>query len=632
MTTFLRTFPLNRLAAVTAALGLLAASPLRTAEQNANYEIHFGVKAGVDLGASFKLRPTVQQPLYVWVLNNSDKDAEDVTVEVLADGAPVDGTVQHVAVKAKSKTQVVFGKPLAAAAPPPAPPAVPAPPAKPQPPALQEAKGALQVAVLDAAGKEKLVTADLPLARPEDYVQVTDISYNPEAKGGDPKNTLTVKVKALGGFGGPASRVDLVLRPDRIPGLIDSPHKEGTRTGFIGPDGTLTLKAADLQFEEGVRKTNGLVYLTIDGWERAYTYYTTFPTDGGQAGQPQAIRNIPVVRMIIPAVANPGAPLPVALEVDMNGPVAGKQVALGFDRDNDGTYSADSDELATFPGDRQVRILVGVADGALLLQPQVQDWKKDWDASNVFGPRTLQVQVLNKGGLAVDLYNSEDATGAATFEQWMTKTEIQKTVLLDAAPPEGIHLAFPAKLKRGADLPVQATSSDKPSEIKEVFFYVGRPGPDGAPPATALKVKGTWDETHKLWAAVLPAPTDQKGKVDVTATFVKFTNVPANSTVTVQLEDAASAAAAAPKGGSIAGTVVEGGRGQPGLEVRLLDDKGAVKDAVKTDAKGAYIFKEVVAGSYRVASTKTVDSTKGETAALVLDGKNQVGVDINLQR
>ncbi len=108
--------------------------------------------------------------------------------------------------------------------------------------------------------------------------------------------------------------------------------------------------------------------------------------------------------------------------------------------------------------------------------------------------------------------------------------------------------------------------------------------------------------------------------------------MPANSTVTVQLEDAASAAAAAPKGGSIAGTVVEGGRGQPGLEVRLLDDKGAVKDAVKTDAKGAYIFKEVVAGSYRVASTKTVDSTKGETAALVLDGKNQVGVDINLQR
>ena len=571
----------------------------------------------------------MQQPLFVWVLNTSDKDIPDAIVEVQAGGVPVDGTVQHAALKAKSKTPVVFGKAPAAA--PPAPPMPGAPPAKPQPPTLQEVKGPLQVVVLDATGKDTLFSTPLPVARPDEYVQVTDISYNPEAKEGNPRNTLTVKVKALGGFGGPPSRVDLVLRPDRIPGLIDSPHKEGTRSGFLGPNGTLTLKAENLQFEEGVRKTNGLVYLTIDGWERAFTYYTTFPTDGGQAGQPTPIRNVPVARLTVPAVANPGAPLAVGLEVDFNS-TAKEQVALGFDRDNDGVYSAENDELIMLPGDRDVHVLVGVApDGALLLQPQVTDWKKAWDASNVFGPRTLQVQVL-KGTSAVDLYNSEDATKAASFEQWMQTTAIQKTVRLDAAPPEGIQLAFPAKLRRGADLPVQATSSDKPSEIKEVFFYVGRPGPDGAPPATAVKVKGKWDETNKLWAAVLPAPTDQKGKVDVTATFVKFTNVPANGTATVQLEDAASAAAAAPKGGSIAGAVAEGGRGQPGLEVRLLDDKGAVKDAVKTDAKGAYIFKDVAAGSYRVASAKTTDSTKGETAALVLDGKNVVGVDINLQR
>ena len=86
-----------------------------------------------------------------------------------------------------------------------------------------------------------------------------------------------------------------------------------------------------------MRKTNGLVYLTIDGWERAFTYYTTFPTDGGQAGQPTPIRNVPVVRLTVPAVANPGAPLAVGLEVDFNS-TAKEQVALGFDRDNDGVY------------------------------------------------------------------------------------------------------------------------------------------------------------------------------------------------------------------------------------------------------------------------------------------------------
>ena len=120
MTTFLRTFPLNRLAAAAAALGLLAAAPLCAAEQNPGIDVHFGVEAGVDLGATLKLRPTVQQPLFVWVLNTSDKDIPDAIVEVQAGGVPVDGTVQHAALKAKSKTPVVFGKAPAAA--PPAPP------------------------------------------------------------------------------------------------------------------------------------------------------------------------------------------------------------------------------------------------------------------------------------------------------------------------------------------------------------------------------------------------------------------------------------------------------------------------------------------------------------------------------
>ena len=646
MTTFLRTLP-RRLASplAVAALGLLAAAaPLRAAEQNPDLDIHFGVKAGVDLGATFKLRPTLQQPLFIFVLNNTDKPVDDVTVELLADGAPVEGTVQHVAVEAKSRVQVVFGKP--AAPPPPAPPAPGAPPAKPQPPTLQEVKGALQVAVLDKDGKKKLATADLPVARPEDYVQVTAVSYNTEPKSGEPKNTFIVHLKGLGGFGGPASHVELVVGRDGIPDLIDSPHKEGTRSGYLGPTGELTLKAENLEFEGGVA-TSGLVYLTVDGWERAFTFYTTFPTSGGQAGIPTQVQNIPTVRLVAPEAANPGAPLPVTVQLDLNGPVAGQKVALAFDRGNDQTYSEENGDLVMFPGDRDVRMLVGVSpEGALLLQPQVQDWKKTWDVSNVFGSRTLQVQVLTKNGTPVKdgIYDVEDVTRkdwtrVRSFEQWKTKPAVVKTVRLDAAPPEGITFTFPASLNRGADLPVQAWSADdlkKHEDIKQVFFYIGRPGPDGAPPPTALKVAGKWDEKIKKWTAVLPAPpapTDLKGKVDVTATFVKTTDVPANGTVTVQLVDpAAAGAAAVPKGAHIAGTVVEGGLPQPGLEVRLQDDKGVLKDSVKANAKGEYLFLDVPAGSYQVTSAKGPDSTRGATAVTVVDGKNRDGVDVNLQR
>ena len=207
---------------------------------------------------------------------------------------------------------------------------------------------------------------------------------------------------------------------------------------------------------------------------------------------------------------------------------------------------------------------------------------------------------------------------------------------LDNSPPEHVKLVdFPEKLARGAELPVKATGFDPDSDIKEVVFYVGRPGPDGNAPPTAVKAPGKLiDKDKHIWAAALAAPTDQKGKMDVTAQFVNGANLSATDTVTIQLVDPTppTGAGAGPKGGSVEGTVAEGGRGQPGLEVRLLDDKGAVKDAVKTDAAGKYLFKDVAAGSYNVAATKTTDSTKGESAVQVLDGQKKTGVDVKLTR
>ena len=621
MTTTLRT-PLL-LCAAAAALGPLVLPP-RAAAQEKKFEILFSDKGG-EPGAALVLHPMALQQLYVYVRNNTAND-DEVTVEVTADGVPVEGTVQKVAVKHDETARVVFAMPAAPPAAPPAPPA-----SKPQPPALQEVEGALQIVVLDKEGKQVATPADLQLSRPTDYVKVTEISYSPSPKDGGAKNMLTVRLrrpKVDKGFVGPLSRVDLILRPDRIPGLVDAPRKEGTQGGFLSNDGELTLTAEDLQFE-GAGDKHGLVYLAVDGWQRAFTYYATFPP-AGEDVTPQAINNIPVLRLAAPVFANPGGPLPVGLEVDN---AAGLEIRAGFDRGVHRDFKPDPADVQKFRGDRRVRMLLaaGGPGGSLLIQPAVEDWKAEWDAAGVFGSRKVGVEVFDNN--VVKIHNAEDATAAAAADEWAKVDRIEKTVTLDAAPPLGIKLAFPEKLLRGADLPVQAVSTDKPSEIKEVFFYVGRPGPDGAPPPTAVKVKGEWHDKEQVWAAMLPAPpapTDQKGRVDVTVTFVKLTNVAASDTATVQLVD--PAAAAGPKPGSIEGAVVEGGLGQPGLEVRLLDDKGAVKDAVKTNATGKYLFDGVAAGSYRVAAAKATDSTKGETAAMVLDGKKLVGVDINLQR
>ena len=171
----------------------------------------------------------------------------------------------------------------------------------------------------------------------------------------------------------------------------------------------MKLTAENLEFAEGVEHKNGLVYLTIDGWERAYTFATTFPSDEGQPGKPTPV-NAALVRLDAPAVANPGAPLPIGLEVDN---AAGALVELGFDRDNDGKFQDANDEIMTFPGSRRVRMLVGGAGpgGCLLLQPEVKDWAAELDTTGVAGQRTLRVRVLRDGADLPFLDARRDHTG-----------------------------------------------------------------------------------------------------------------------------------------------------------------------------------------------------------------------------
>ncbi len=205
-------------------------------------------------------------------------------------------------------------------------------------------------------------------------------------------------------------------------------------------------------------------------------------------------------------------------------------------------------------------------------------------------------------------------------------------------------------------LPVAATI-DRPEEIGAVLFYVGKPGPDGKPPANVETVTGDKQDvkndkgdTVVGWAADLPAPTDAKGTVPVTVQFVKINNLTRTGTVTVTLEEAGPAGPAgapAAKPLNVSGVVFEAGqavidkdgkttltpdaRPQQGIEVHLVDDKGALKDAAKTDVDGKYVFNGVAPGAYKVTAAKTTDSTAGQSAVQVVD-KDKTDVDIKLTR
>jgi hypothetical protein len=585
------------------------------------------------------LRPNQAQAFYLFVYN--DGKEEEVTVEVQAGGKPIDGGTATFPAKANDFTLVPLGKPPA---PPAAPQPPPAPAEKPAAPPLVEVKGALRFVLYgkakDAAGKRVPLDEVTPVvAKPSDYVEVFGALYDLKEKP-SVKNQLVIRVRAKPNFQGGRCRVDLVLNPNRIPGLVDTPKKEGTRGGYLQQAGDeLTLTANNLQFRElsGTADENqaGLVYLTVDGYERAFTYQSTFPRGGVTESELDVVGR-PLARLNAAPSADPAKPYVVLAEVD-NAP-AEAVVEFGLDRDGDGKFEKKSGEIVTpGSGNRRTQMLFNPAypEGALELKAVVTDWSTKFDVAEIFGPRLVRLRLLQDASEIAKEKDGDKNTvqflNSATLKE---AHDITQTVVFDGTPPEDLKFVkWPEKLLRGAPLPVEASAVDPESGIAGAVFYVGKPGPDGNPPANAVKVKGKLaDPKTGVWTALLDAPTEQKGKVDVTAQFSNGAGLVKSETVVITLVDAPPGGVVPGGKGSIEGKVVQGDRAQPKVPVFLRDAAGGVKDTTVTDDKGGYIFKDVMPGTYRVFANKTGDNTKGEVIVQVQEAQKKTAEPVSLVR
>ncbi len=598
---------------------------LRAAQKaDSKFKLFYSDKAADPAPRDFlTLRPNVQQQFFVYVQNLTDKD-EPVTVQLEANGNPVEGSPVAVMARGnRSFTQVAFGLP----------PAPPAPGTKPAPPALAEIKGAVRIVVLDST-KAVADFGDLTLAAPNAYVKVTPPKFD-SVEREDPldetrkiRNQLTVEVEALPNFSGPKCRVDLTLRPDRIPGLDEKGRKDGTRSGFLTKGGDkLLLTAQNLQFQPDAQG-NGFVYLTIDGYERAAIYRLT--VDRGNIPSQLTRVDQPVIRLSAPRIHNPTLPFVVALEVDNTPNKSVVEVAL--ERFGAGKFVSNV-EAQTVGRDREVVLMASVAGpgGSLLLKPEVRDWTVTMDVAEINGVRPMRVRLL---GGEKNLTPLPFRTGTEEME---TK-EIIQNVAFDGTPPEGVKLVgFPVKLERGKLLPVKARAADPDTGIKSVVFFLGKPGPDGKPLPTVVVVPGqpSLEKDEKdVWVALLPAPTGQVGQFEVTVQATNAANLAAADTVTIQLVDADKDKDKDKAKGpaSIEGKVTMGGIPQPKVPVLLRDGDGKVKDTAVTNDAGIYLFKEVPPGSYRITAVKTGAATRGENAAQVLEGQKKTDVNVNLTR
>ncbi|MCI0457970.1 MAG: carboxypeptidase-like regulatory domain-containing protein [Gemmataceae bacterium] len=626
---------------LTAALAALAACLLLPAAALAQPELRFSDDPKAERGTGLlklRLRPNLLQEMFLFVDNDGAKDIV-VRVELAAGTQALASTT--VTAKANGRTQVSFGK---------------SEPKDGKPIPLTERPWPLAVRMLDKDGKQIGAEIAVGVARPREYVQLTRKTFS-----AGEENTLELLVEARPGFIGPPARVDLVLSPERIPDLVPDQPQKGTYGGFVrkGEGGELLLRAENLEFQKTLTAKGGLIHVTVDGYPRAFTLFSSF-TGLKTEATPREIEQA-MLRVVHPPFARPGSKLPVTVEVD-NRP-QGAWCALGLYRQPplpDKLLTGLETALTLFPNprqrgedtDRAVKMFVNAAGpaGGLLFEPKVSDWQFDIDTKGLYGERYVGLRALRgdeKNPQPVLVLNSKriPLQGLAGGEEKQETPLIAEKVLLHEGRAEDItldvDLAAPKagelqKLTLGAPVPLKAESKDPTGTVKAVFF-AGRPLPDGKIPPAAVQAEGVkLPANPNLWTAELAVGTDKRATIPVSVQMTNGVGQTLTKTIQIQLIDpkgAANGGAKGPKAATISGTVREGSRGVPGTKVSLTDEKGALKGAATTDSTGRYSIKNVPPGAYSVNAARSASRTRGVTAVVVPEGVDKVeNIDVKLTR
>jgi hypothetical protein len=463
------------------------------------------------------LRPNVVQPWFVHVANPRQRD-EVVQVALCAGGQLVEGCSQVVRLPAGKTTLVRFNKM----------PPGPIEGADKGAQGLKEVKGPLELLVLGKGGIA-LNRFDLLLLLPSAYLDASLASLPLDAKG---RLSLRADVRKRPNdvpLAGPPCRVELDLRPERFPGL-----KPGLRSGTyggplkLGPEGRLTLTAEGLDFDPALIKQGGWVYLTADGYERAFIWRAMVGAEGHPPAAPLLV-TAPSLRLIAPQAVEPGPAVPVKVEADNLQAEDVVEVAVG--RDAAGRFEVENDQVYRFRGDRAVRYRVAPSapGGGLLLQAETRDHVATFDLRGVFGKRLLRLRVL-RGAQRSPVNFLNAATGEAV-------QEVLQPLVLDGTPPEKVDLiGLPRAVKAGEELTLEASGEDPESGVADVLFFLGKPGADGQPPDGAPRAAGAPKAgAPGRWTARLPAPLSPSGPLFVSVRVINGAGLPTVKTVALEV-------------------------------------------------------------------------------------------------
>ena len=455
----------------------------------------------------------------------------------------------------------------------------------------------LTVQVADADHPAEAVVLPVPvrLVRPTDLVQILSARYDPAVGGPGGKSRLEIRLRAVEPLAGPPCALELVLPAGRIPGLLGS--GEGTFRGLLPrPGEELTLFAEDLRLDERADEA-GVVYLSIDGVERALVFRARF----ARRGRPTSLilDGQPALRLQGDAVAPVSGAYPLTIAIDA--PPEASQILLTLGR-YAGSGRDDRFEEAQrieIEGARtRFRLNPRGPMGALVFDATVLDPTVSLDVGGIRGQRLVRADLLDETGGVV----ASDQLALVIDDRAASE------VRFDNSPRFGV---------KNGTITLRVVGRVPSSGVRAVNLFVGRPTsdgkrPDGVTPYPARPL----DAGRTTWEGTVPLGDAKLGPLDLSAEFVAGNGLARFATTSLGVVETIPV-----DPGVVRGVVKEGPRPQPNLEVRALDEKKVEKAKATTDALGRFALQGLAPGKYQIVCVRLTPPRRGATPVEVVPGK-----------
>lgn len=553
------------------------------------------------------LRPNTPQNVFFFVDNPLPVEKR---CQVKVTGA-AEYTSDEILVPAGKRKQVKFGKPK----PPGAAPAAPAAdPAKKEPPPGDPLAGppfSLQVALIVDGAEIERREVPLGILTPQDYLQA-------EARYNNSQKELSVTVRPAASFGGEPVKIELRVSVDEGTAPVAPAGNKKVITATVPPkaQGVGLVRATEPFGPTLPERGKGYVYVTADGYERAFIFRADF-LQTRQSGDLLLEPDL-VPRAFIEAAryTNTADSYSVSFGLENFHPQLDPkshriedvklELTLG---DNRGNALPGAEKVSRVGHRKQeIRVETGGPGGSLVLHSALENWTLKRDLSLLAGT-DFQWQLRVR-----DLDDREIATLGIGTRDVTIVSEIKPKVTFGDLPDQ---------IVMGGDLAIKAKVESVPP-AKHVYFFLiekGAPVPDEKEILKGVKAQPAGNNEFEQ-SLVAPA---KKGKYQVLALLTTAAGSARSRPEDLEVIDPKEVTK---KGALIIGKATdEAGTVLPRVIVGLLvadDPKMPKRDEAETDTKGEFSFTDVPKGNYKLTFRDPNRGWKAEADVSVVEEQGKL--------